>query len=142
MEVFLAEPACGVFTNGLEHADDVQVLVLVAARQNGAAVNINGRDIGPEHAHHAAGHVLVTASDHQDAIHPLPLDAGFNAIGNDFTRDQRVFHALGAHGHAVRNGGRTEYLGVSAVGTDSLNGSVGQLLEAGVAGRDGAVAIG
>ena len=58
------------------------------AGEDGAAVNVNGRHIGPQNAHHAAGHVFVATADHQHAVHPLAANTGFYAIGNHFTADQ------------------------------------------------------
>ena len=80
LEVKVAEFARSVFTYRFEHADDVQVFTLVAAWQDGAAVDVNGGHVGAQHAHHAAGHVFVAATDDQNAIHPLTTDAGFNAV--------------------------------------------------------------
>ena len=112
------------------------------AGQNRAAVDINGRHIGAQHAHQAAGHVLVAAANDHHAVHPLALYAGFDAVGNHLAADQRVLHALGAHGHAVRDGGGTKHLGVATSLFNAGNRRVGQFLQAGVARRDGAVAIG
>ena len=74
--------AGGVLAHGLEHADDVQVLALVVARQDGAAIDVDRRHVGAQHAHHAAGHVLVAAADHDHAVHPLALHAGLDAVGD------------------------------------------------------------
>ena len=131
-----------MLAHGFKHADDVEVFALVVAGQNGAAVHIDGRHIGAQHAHQAAGHVFVAAADHQHAVHPLALHAGFDAVGDDFAADQRVLHAFGAHGHAVRDSGRAEDLGVAAGFFNAGNRRVSQLLQAGVAGGDGAVAVG
>ena len=141
-QVFIAHAARGVFAHGFKHAHDVEVFALVAARQNGAAIDIDGRHIGAQHAHQATRHVLVAAAYHQHAVHPLALHAGFNAVGNDFAAHQRILHALGAHGHAVGNGGRAEHLCIAAGFFNGGNGGIGQLLQAAVARRDGAVPVG
>ena len=141
-QVLVAHAAGRVFTHGLEDADDVQVLALVVARKNGAAVHIDGRHIGAQHAHQATGHVLVAAADHQHAVHPLALHAGLDAVGDHFPGDQRVLHALGAHGHAVGDGRRAEHLRIAACFLDAGDCCIGKPLQAAVAGRDGAVAVG
>src|SRR5690606_34059862 len=135
-------PYTTLFRSGLEDADDVQVLAFPLARQDGAAVHIDGGHVGAQHAHQAAGHVLVAAADDDHAVHPLALHAGLDAVGDDLAADQRVLHALGAHGHAVGDGGRAEDLRVAAGLADALDGGVGELLQARVAGRDGPVAVG
>ena len=138
----VAQIARRVLAHGFKHADDVEVLALVAPRQDGAAVDVNGWHIGTQHAHHAAGHVFVAAADHHHAVHPLALHAGLDAVRDHLAADQAVFHAFGAHGHAVRNGGRAKHLGVAAGFFNAVNGCVRQLLQAAVAGCDGAVAVG
>ena len=141
-QIKVAHLARSVFAHGFKHADDVQVFALIAARQNGAAINVNGRDIGAQHAHQAAGHVLVATAHHQHAVHPLALDAGFHAVGDHLAGHQRVLHALGAHGHAIADGRCAKHLGVAACFQNPGNGRIGKLLQARITGRDGAVPIG
>ena len=88
-EIFLAHLAGGELAHRLEHADDVEVLALVAPGQDGAAVDVDRRHVGAQHAHHAAGHVFVAAADDEHAVHPLAADAGLDAVGDDFARHQR-----------------------------------------------------
>ena len=128
--------------HSFKHAHDVEVLAFVAARQDRAAVHVDRGHIGAQHAHQAARHIFVATTHHHHAIHPLALHAGLNAIADDFAAHQRILHAFGAHGHAVRNRGRTEHLRIAARFNDAFNGSISQLLQAGVARRDRAVAIG
>ena len=128
-------------SNRLEDTDDVEVLALVPPWQDGTAIDIDGRHVRPQHAHQATGHVLVAATDHHHTIHPLALHAGFHTVRNHLAAHQRVLHAFGAHGHAVRNGRRAEDLGIATCFFDSGNRCVSQLLQAAVARCDGAVAI-
>ena len=125
-----------------KNAHDVQVFALIAARQNGAAIDINGRYVGAQDAHHATGHVFVAAAHHQDTVHPLTLYAGFDAVRNDFATDQGVLHAFGAHGHAIGNGGCAKNLSVAAGCFNARHCGVGQFLQTTVARGDGAVTVG
>jgi hypothetical protein len=75
------------------------------------------------------GHVLVAAAHDHHAVHPLALHAGLDAVGDHLAADQRVLHALGAHRHAVGDGGRAEDLRVAAGFLDAAHGGVGQLLQ-------------
>src|SRR5690606_34289202 len=84
----IIQPASGMFAHGLKNADDVEILAIQPPRHDGAAVYVDGRDIGSQDAHHAAGHVLVAATDHQYTVHPLALHTGFHAVGNDLARHQ------------------------------------------------------
>ena len=78
----------------------------------------------------------------EHAVHPLAADAGLDAVGDHLARDQAVLHALGAHRHAVADRRRAEDLRVAAGLLDAGDGGVGELLQAGVAGRDRRVAVG
>src|SRR5262249_14159744 len=60
----------------------------------------------------------------------------------DFARDQRVLHALGAHGDAIADGDGAEGLRHGLRLAHGGDGALGQIVETGVAGRDGAVAVG
>ena len=137
----IAHLACGVLADGLEDADNVEVLSLVAARKNGASVNIDGRHVGAQHSHHAAGHILVAAANHNHTVHPLALHASLDAVGNYFAANQRIFHAFGTHRHAVRDRGRAENLRVAASFFNALNRCIGQFLQAAIAWCDGAVPV-
>ena len=101
LEVFIAHVASGVLPHGFEHTDDIELLAFVVAGQYGAAIDIDGRHVGTQHAHHAARHVFVATADHQHAVHPLTLHASLDAVTDDFATDQRILHAFGAHGHAI-----------------------------------------
>jgi hypothetical protein len=141
-EVLLAHLAGAELADGLEDADDVQVLALVAAGQDGAAVDVDGGHVGAQHAHHAAGHVLVAAADDEHAVHPLAADAGLDAVGDDLARDQAVLHALGAHRHAVADGGRAEDLRVGAGGLDPSTAASASFCRPELQGVIVAVAVG
>ena len=76
--------------------------------QNGAAIDEDGRTIQARHGHRAAGHVLVATADGDEAVEARGTHDGFDGIGDDFARDERVFHAFGAHGDAVGDGDGVE----------------------------------
>src|SRR5699024_10746334 len=84
VQVLVADTACGMLAHGFKNADNIEVLALITTRQDGAAINVNGRDIGTQHSHHAARHVFVATANHDHAVHPLTLYTGFDAIGNHF----------------------------------------------------------
>jgi len=83
-----------------------------------------------------------TSAHHQHTVHPLTLNASFNAVRNHFTTHKRIFHTFGTHGHAIRNSRRTKNLSIATSLFNALNRSIGQFLQATVARRDGAVTIG
>ena len=57
-----------------------------------------------------AGHILVAAADGEQAVHARGAANGLDRVGDDFARDQRILHALGAHGDAVADGDGAEDL--------------------------------
>ena len=142
VQIKVAQITGGVLAYGFEHAHDIEVLAFVAAGQNRAAVDIDRRYIGTQHAHQTAWHVFVTAANHHHAVHPLALHAGLDAIGNHFAADQGIFHPLGAHGHTVRDGGRAKHLGIASSFFNPRDGRVRQFLQAAVARGNRAVSVG
>src|SRR3546814_15976853 len=95
LEFLVAHAACGVLAHGLEYADDIQIFAIKTAWQNGTAINVNGRHVGAQHAHHAARHVLVDATDDHHPIHPLTPHTGFDPSGDNFASQQRLHHENG-----------------------------------------------
>ena len=49
-----------------------------------------------------------------EAIHALRAHDGFDGVGDDFAREERVFHCLCAHGNAVGHGDGVEDDGFAA----------------------------
>src|SRR3546814_14949212 len=90
LEFLVAHAACGVLAHGLEYADDIQIFAIKTAWQNGTAINVNGRHVGAQHAHHAARHVLVAATDDHHPIHPLTLPTDFDAVRDNHTEERDV----------------------------------------------------
>ena len=88
----------------------VEIAAVQVARLDGAAIDKDGRDIQPRDGDHRAGHVLVAAADGHHAIDARRAADGLDGIGDHFARDQRILHALGAHGDAVAHGDGAEDL--------------------------------
>ena len=104
------------------------------AGQDRAAINEN---TGPIHARHgdATGrHVFVAAANGDKAIKTLSADNGFNGVGDDFPRDQRIAHARCAHGNAVGDGNGVEQHRFGTGFVRAHGGGVGQLVDVHVAG--------
>ncbi len=88
LEVLLGQAPGREFAHGLKRRDDGEVFALVVSGLDRAPVDIDGGNVGSRDGHHAARHVLVAAADDEHAIHPLPIHAGLNAVGNHLARDQ------------------------------------------------------
>src|SRR4028119_128663 len=97
LEILLTHLPCHEGADRLKGRDDGQVLTLPTAWLDGAAIDIDGWNIGPCDADHTAGHVLVAATDDENPVHPLSLHAGLDTIGNHLARDEGVLHAFSAH---------------------------------------------
>src|SRR5690606_1038512 len=108
----------------------------------GPAVYVDAGHVSPCHRHHPTRHVLVAATDDQNTVHPLSLNAGLNAVRNDLAGDQGILHAFCTHGHPIGDGRGAEYLGITTGLSDGRNGRIGQFLQSRVTGRDGGMGIG
>ncbi len=95
LTAFLAQPAFG------EHAVN-------ASGQNCAAVDEHAWAIDARDRHEAARHILVASSDGNEPVKTFAAHHGLNRIGDHFSRNERVFHSLGAHRDAVGNGDRAK----------------------------------
>ena len=121
---------------------DGEIFAVAVAGLDGAAVNEDRGNIQPRDGDHRAGHVLVAAADGQQAVHARRAAHGFDGVGDHFARHQRILHALGAHGDAVADGDGAEDLRHGFGLAQRFRGARGQIVQAGVAGSDGAVAVG
>jgi hypothetical protein len=99
-ELGLGDGAAGVAAHRFEHRDDVGA---ARARPDGAAVDEHAGSVEPRHGHHAAGHVLVAATDGDEAVEAFARDHRLDGVGDHFARHQRVAHPGRAHGDAVRD---------------------------------------
>ena len=135
LEFGVVDLVIGTGADRFEHRDDVEFLVAVAAGQDGAAIDEDGRAVQSGDANHAARHVLVAAPNGDEAVKALAADDCLDRVGNDLARHQRVLHALGAHRNAVRDGDGVEDDRLAAVSVDAFGGIIGQFVDVHVAGR-------
>src|SRR5262249_18370640 len=96
----------------------------------------DARDVEPGHGHQAAGHVLVAASEGEDAVVVHATGDDLDRVGDDLAGNERVAHAAVAHHDAVRRGGSAKDLRDPAGGADAFAALAGQAVEVGVAGGD------
>lgn len=126
-----------MFADGFEHGHHVEVLFLAfdfrAAGHDRAAINENGRTVHAGHRHHAAGHILVTATNRDEAVHAFAADDRLDRIGDDLAGNERVFHPFGAHGDAVGDGDGVENHPFTARGVRALGGLDGELVDVDIA---------
>ena len=106
--------AGGVSAHSLEHTGKAGFLAVYPASQHGAAADENSGDIHPGRCHQQARHVLVAVGHHDHAVKAVGFQHGLGGVGNQVTGDQRVFHALVAHGDAVADGDGGEHDGGAA----------------------------
>src|SRR5690606_18554285 len=94
--------ACQVLAVALESRHDIELVAARSAtRLDGAAIDHDRRAIEPAHGHEAAGHVFVAARDRDQGVVPLAAHHGFDGVGDQVARLERVAHALGAHRDTV-----------------------------------------
>ena len=141
-ELGFVDLAAAQLTNRFKSADHGEVATTQFARLDGAAIDKDTGDVHPGHRQHGGGHVFVAAANGQDAIHALTVAGGLDRIGNHFSAHQGVLHPFGAHGDAITHGDGSKHLRHAARCLSGLFSTQRQLVQADIAGRDGAVTVG
>ena len=85
----------------LKGRDDVKLFAIVIPGGDGAAIDEDGGAVQSQLRHQRAGHILVAADDGDERVVTHRLHEGFDGIGDDVARDQRVTHSLRPHRDAV-----------------------------------------
>ncbi len=129
-----------MLSHSLENRNHIQrfrltVFLLQLAGHDSAAVHKNRRSVQTRHRHQTAGHVFVAAADGNHAVEPLTAGDGFDGVGDDLPRNERVLHAFGAHRNAVGNSRDAEDEAFAACAVHSGGGCPGQLINVHVARR-------
>ncbi len=99
-----------------------------------AAVDHDRRAVEPAHRHQAAGHVLVAAGERDERVVPLGAHDGFDRVGDQVARLERVAHALGAHRDAVADADGVEPHADQAGRLHAFLHLVGEVVQVHVAG--------
>ena len=81
--------------------DDVELFAVVITGGDGAAIDEDGGAVEPQLRHQRAGHILVAADDGDERVVTHRLHKGFDGVGDDVARDQRVTHPLRPHRDTV-----------------------------------------
>jgi len=122
-----------MLTDRLKHRDNVGV---ASAGFDGAAINEDGRAVETRHADQATGHVLVTTTHSNEAVEAFAADHGFDRIGDDLPRHQRILHTLGAVGDTIRHGDGIEDHRLAASGIGAFLGFFRKFVDVHIAGGD------
>ena len=93
-ELVLGDRAGRARADGLEHAHDVERLVLVVAGQDRAAVEEHRRQVDPGRGHQHAGQALVAARERDERVEALGVHHALDRVGDDLARHERAAHAL------------------------------------------------
>ena len=128
--------------DGFEDVQNRDVAAVVVSGENRAAVERKGRDIQTRESHHGAGDRLVAATDGDDGVEGVRADEEFDGIGDHFARNQRSFHAFGAHGDAVGDGDGVKLDGSAAGGADACFDAFGELAQMEIARSDFGPSVG
>src|SRR4029077_6238301 len=90
-----------VFADGLVDVADRDVLALEPSGHDRPAVDHETWDVHARERHDGAGDGLVAAADAYERIKEMPAGHELDGVGDDLARDERGFHAFGAHRDAV-----------------------------------------
>src|SRR5687768_13423258 len=99
------------------------------AGEDGAAVHEHAGAIQACERHDAAGHVLVTAANGDDAIEAFAARNRFDGVRDDLARDERIAHAGRSHADAIGDGDGPEDDGLAAGGVGAGLGFDGELVD-------------
>jgi hypothetical protein len=136
VEFVVGHLAVGDGADALEDVLDGDLATAVFARHDRPAVQEDRGQVGADRGHHHAGHVLVTAADGDEGVHPLAEGDEFDRIGDHFPRDQRGLHPLGPHRDGVGDGDRAELDRHAAGVVDAVDGGPRHVVQVDVTGRD------
>src|SRR5207253_8563924 len=100
--------------DGLVYVPDGDVAVLEMSSGDRAAVEQDPWYVQPDERHRPGGDGLVAADERHHRVKHVAAPDELDRVGNHFTADERRLHALGPHGHAVRNGYGVELHGRAA----------------------------
>ena len=105
------------------------VVAIVFARQDRAAIENYAGHVEPQQGHCGAGDGLIAGNQRDDAVKHVAADQELDRVRDHFAADQRGLHALGAHGDAIGDGDGIEFHGGAAGGADALLHLYRQLAE-------------
>ena len=97
VQFFFGDFIGGALTDGFEDRDDIQLSFGEATGQDCSAVNKDSRTVHANDRHDACRHIFVAAADGYKSVEALTAHDRLDRIGDDLARDERVFHAFGAH---------------------------------------------
>ena len=121
----------------LEHADHVEGLTMRSgARQDGPAVEEDGRQVEAGGGHQHPGQRLVAPGEGDHGVEALGVHHDFDGVGDHLPAHQRRPHAFVAHRDPVGDGDGHELDRIAARLPDAFLGPLGQPVEGHVARRD------
>ncbi len=127
----------------LENRDQVHSLaVFQLAGIHRTAGNEDSGDVAAHGGHEHARHDLVTVGDADQGVKLVRLHHCLDAVGDDLTAGQAVFHAKVPHGDAIVHTDRVEDEGNAARLAHGLFDDFPEFIQMHMAGNDVDVAVG
>ncbi len=136
VQFFFVNLAGVVGANRLEDVNDAEVLAVVVAGHDRSTVKQDRGQVEAGERHQATRIRLVTGGDGNEAVKHVALRHELDRVGDDFSANQRRFHALSTHADAVRYGNRVELEGCGAGSADPRLDPLGEAAQRVVAGTD------
>ena len=136
IQILVADFIIGMHPNSFEHGHYVNGPAIKVSGENCSAINEDPGPIQARQSHHAARHILVAATDGDQAVKAFAAGNRFDGVGDDFAGHERILHAFCAHGDAIRNRDCAKYDCLAAGFVHALRDVDGELVDVHVAGRD------
>ena len=126
-----------VSANGFENAVEVHCsAALVAEGEHGAAGYENGGDIESCRRHKHTGNYLIAVGNEHKTVKSVCLRHAFNAVCDNFTGNEGVFHTLVTHCDTVANADHVKFNGCTACHKHAVLNAACDVLEVDVTGND------
>ena len=91
------------------------------AWEYGSTVDENAWAIEAGKSHYAGGHIFITPTNCDNAVHSLSPYDSFDGISNDLPRNQGISHARCAHTYTVGHSNRPKGQGLAPTAVDSFH---------------------
>ena len=152
-EFAVVDFAVGVFADGFEAANDIEIFISEAltavaaessfgedpgdaAGENRATVDEDAWAVEAGHGDDTGGHIFVATTDGDEAIEAFTAHDRFDGIGNDLSGNEGILHAFCAHGDAIGNGDRPEDHSFGTGGIGPGFGLAGEAIDVHIARGD------
>ena len=86
-QIFFTHSAGSKFSNSFKSGNDIEFFPFKVAWFDRATINIDCWNVSARNRHHAAWHIFIATTDHDNTILPKTVHASLDTVGDHFTRN-------------------------------------------------------